>query len=69
MCYAYYYYYIYYSYVVNKYLDDEKKFDIGRDRDDTPDTVMSSSSPELAVCQTPTHFPGIFSIMFYISIS
>jgi len=46
-------------------LDDEKKFDIGRDRDDTPDTVMSSSSPELAVCKTPTHFPGIFSIMFF----
>jgi len=48
-------------------LDDEKKFDIGRDRDDTPDTVMSSSSPELAVCQTPTHFPGIFfNFLFYI---
>lgn len=41
-------------------LGDEKKFEIGRDRDDTPDTVMSSSSPELGVCQTPSHFPGIY---------
>lgn len=47
-------------------LDDEKKFEVGRDRDDTPDTVMSSSSPELALCETPTHFPGISFFFFVI---
>ncbi|XP_050538533.1 histone-lysine N-methyltransferase 2D-like isoform X4 [Daktulosphaira vitifoliae] len=39
--------------------NDEKKFEVGRDRDDTPDTIMSSSSPELVACETPPHYPGL----------
>lgn len=50
------------------FLDDEKKFEMGRDRDDTPDTIMSSSSPELAQCETPTHFPGICFCFYHCQL-
>ncbi|XP_075232135.1 uncharacterized protein LOC142330615 [Lycorma delicatula] len=39
---------------------DDRKFDMSRDRDnDTPDTIISSSSPECILPETPIRFPGL----------
>lgn len=50
-------------------LDDEKKFEIGRDRDDTPDSLISTSSPDMSMCDTPVHFPGICLSLFFFYYS
>ncbi|XP_024080404.1 histone-lysine N-methyltransferase 2D-like isoform X6 [Cimex lectularius] len=39
---------------------DDRKYDYNRDRDnDTPDTIISSSSPECVMPDFPTKFPGL----------
>ncbi|KAK9512092.1 hypothetical protein O3M35_000594 [Rhynocoris fuscipes] len=39
---------------------DDRKYDYNRDRDnDTPDTIVSSSSPECIMPEVPTMFPGL----------
>lgn len=44
------------------FLVDDGKFDYNRDRDnDTPDTIVSSSSPECILPEFHPRFPGKFN--------
>lgn len=48
---------------------DDRKYDYNRDRDnDTPDTIVSSSSPECIMPEMPSMFPGLFHLSFKFSI-
>ncbi|KAF6206910.1 hypothetical protein GE061_018146 [Apolygus lucorum] len=38
---------------------DDRKYDYNRDTNDTPDTIVSSSSPECIMPEFPTRYPGL----------